>query len=1043
MDFTRPVNAAATPRPKGGRWGRRLLFWCVLPLVLLMVLAGMAPTLLSMGWARAVVLRRVNAALAPARVEARDWSLAWFGEQRVEGIVYDDAARGARIRVRTLRLNALWALLPIGKVTAEVAVEAPEVVLTPVEKAAFAPMTPDTSVVSPEPGMRAPFVLPAWDVSAKLRVTEAAVRLSALPEPLLSQGRVELSLPARDKEISVVFSGAVLGAAVNAEALLPSAEELVAATRPADVLRHAHARLDAPWATLEAQARSGRAGEAWPEGSLTARLDLAKVLARARTLGVTVPGVETATGTVDLTASLAPGPAECVKVAVSLDTCDAVAAYEGKRIGFAPRSSVGLAATLDPARPLAATVERLSVSLPGLLASGKGTLAEGTLAAQLEADELLTAFAPFVGGFRLPEPLSVRLDARADNGVLGMTAKARSGGATLADLTLNAEGIDLAAQRVRSAKLGLKADLGGAARFVPLPERQTLAGTFLLSATAAGSPDACAGAFSFALRDVVYRAASWRVSEPCLLEGKAAFALREGVASVSDGSFESPAFALGGDVALRLGCPLARGLTATLKGTVRPGEPLAKWRVWGKDETPLALSGTVALEAKALPRDEGGALPALTLGATSDDFAFTFPRQASSPLPFTLSVAAQDVSSGGFALSHFSLVSPYLEAEGKGTFDTAAQRVAVTGALTPDLAALWALPPLEGARKAGVSVSGRNTRPFAFEAPVGQGVAGILNYGKGTAEVAFDRVTVPGFDIPGGTATATLAEGVAALDGRLTVNGGRMCLNPRVALAVKPYVLTVPDGTKVLEGVALTQEMMDAALRVVNPLLSGAATPQGSLDLVCDTLTLPLGDDPLRGLETRLTLFTHGCGVTPSGLLGSVLRLLHVDDKTAFLPDQSFAVRVDGGRLTCDPIRMRIAAVRLDCSGSTDLATRELDYTLSLPLTQQLLGDRLANRLKVGDTLRLPIRGTLDRPVLDTGPLLGALADSALGRAAERLTDRLGGAIRKGSEAGMEAGGAVGQAAGDLIKATGEAGADAGERLGDALRALFERKKKE
>ena len=1032
MDFTRPVNATDAPLQKEGGWGRRLLLAVGAVFLLLVAVVALAPAVLSMAWARAFVVARVNAALAPARVEVRDWSLAWFGEQCVEGIVYDDVSRGVRARVRALRVGSLWALLPLGKMTAEVTVEVPEVTLSAGAKGASAPVAPVSA--SPETATRAPFVLPAWDISAKLSITEATVRMASLPEPLLMKGRAEVSLPALSRDIEVIFSGIVLGGAANAEIILPSAQTLLAATRPADFVRQAQANLCAPWATLEAQVRQAREGEAWPTCGLTVRLDVAQAVAHAQTFWGTLPGLTAASGTIDATATLAPATEAPVRVSMDMIAREAMATYEGRRIALGANVSAGMAMVADPACPLAAKVERLSVSLPGFLASGKGTLEGGSLSAQLETDDLLAAFAPFVGGFRLPRPLSVRLDARATKeGGFGLTAKARSGEAVLGDVTLKAEGLDLAAQRIRSVKLGVKGDLGVATRFAPLPEGQRLEGTFYLNAAAAGALTDFKGSLALALRDVAYRAASWKVGEPSLLEGEASFEgkSRESAGGYLDWLLAVPTFKLSTPVATLEGAAsyVPRGaMTVSAKGVARPGDALSKWRVWGKNETPVTLAGKFAYAVTG--QLDGQRKGKASVEAESETFSVTLPPYRAIALPFTFK--AETTLGPAVTLESFNLASPYLAISAKGMLEGG--RACVEGEWTPNLGrAFEELPFFEGLRK-HVSVSGNATRPFSFEAPIDQGGVGILNYGKGNAEVAIDRVVVPGLDIPGGTVRATLAEGVAALDGQLAVNGGTVRLSPRVALAVQPYTLIIPDGTKVLEGVAFTQELMDTVFKVINPLLSGSATPRGTLDLVCDTFTLPLVGDPLRELEAKLTLLTHDFGITPNGLLGSLLRMLHVEDKAAYLPDQTFGVRVAEGKLTCDPIRMRVAAVKLECTGSTDLVTRELDYTLSLPLTRQLLGDRLAKRLKVGETLRLPISGTFDKPVLDTAPVIGALADSALGRATDRLSERLGETLKKGGEAG----GAVG----DALRSTGETGADVGERVGDVLRSFFDRKRK-
>lgn len=81
------VNPPA--RRKHRRWP-----WVVAGiLILLLLLVLLAPTLLSMGWARSLVVSRINQRLN-GRAEIQNWSLGWTSGLRVEGLViYDDSGR--------------------------------------------------------------------------------------------------------------------------------------------------------------------------------------------------------------------------------------------------------------------------------------------------------------------------------------------------------------------------------------------------------------------------------------------------------------------------------------------------------------------------------------------------------------------------------------------------------------------------------------------------------------------------------------------------------------------------------------------------------------------------------------------------------------------------------------------------------------------------------------------------------------------------------------------------------------------------------------
>lgn len=902
MDFAKPVNARAA---KPGRWWRVTLASALGVLVLAAAAVAAAPAALSTGAARRFILGRVNAAIAPATLEVADWSLAWRTGQTIEGIVYRDARQGVEATVRRVRLSPLWALLPLGKVTAVVEVEAPAVAFAPPpEPEAAAEPAPPAQEAAPSPGRIAPPTLPAWEVEARLTVREGTFAMAGLPAPLVTGLEAEVTLPSLRAPIAARVAGRALGAAFSAEAVATAAERLIAARAPNDFFTTLAAKIDAPWLDLRLSAKA-EPGQAWPSASLTAGTDFARAWALVRELGAEAPGLEAVEGSALMVATLGNGATPgLARVEASARTSGAACRFQGKRIALDP--AFAATAELDPANPLGAEIEGLALTLPGVALSGKGSLEAGELTAQVAVAEALAAARPFVGEIPLPGPLAVTLRARAKAGDLDLSAKVASGAADLLTASVAIKGVDVAAQRLAGATLSAQADLAAAMAYL------------------------------------------------------------------------------------------------------------------GKD-TP-AIRGTMRAEAKtdALALDTlAESLPRVTAGVAIPDLSVTTPELGALALPLTLETALSGDRTR-LALESLAVTTPYLGLTARGTFEPGTGMVALEGSAEPDFAAIWALPPMAPYREMGIAVTGRHARPFRFEGPVTQGAAGILNNGRAEASLAFDRVTLPGLDVPGGSATLTLADAVARLDAQASLNGGSVRLTPQVTLAAPPYVLTLPQGAKVLDGVGLTQDLLDAGLGAVNPLLRGAATPTGRIDVTCGGVRMTLGDDPLATLDAALTLATSGVSLTPNGLLGTVLAFGHEGGRRVEVPDQSLGVRIAKGILTSDDLSMRIGSVRVACSGSTDLATRALNH--SLDFSSKSVAD--------GRVFSLPVTGTLDKPRVETGALVAALREAALDKTSdklsEKLSEKLGKALRK--RAGREG---------------EEAGRDAGKALGDkldnALRGLFGR----
>ncbi len=991
MDFTEPVNERELNPPRGG-WGRRLALGLVAIFLAAAALVAFAPALLSLAPVRALAVAQVNKAIAPARLEVADWSLAWFGGQRLEGLAYADARQGLKATVEAVRLSSLWELLPFGKVTVEAELLSPRVAyappppLAPLPVSGVAPPPSSPPAYPADPAAPAPaakpksFALPDWDLSAHLAVRNASLAVEGLPAPLAAGVDAELTLPALDQDIALALVGKVLDLAFEATATTPSARALLAAKRPADFLRAVSLKADSPWLRLALDA-AGAAGRPWPEVALEASADCPKALAFAQALGVAASGVAIPSGAATLRATLGNGPSGLLRGAADFSTRGLAVVFDGKRLEANPK--VAVEAEVDPENWLDFQIERLSVDFPGALVSGQGGLEAGRLAARVESVPLLETLRPFLGEVSLPGPLVLNVGAQAQKGAVSATAALASGQEALADATLEAADIDVAARRVGSLKLGAKADLAAAAAWLGLEAPRVEAGTATLEATASGAPTLLSAQVKAAVRDVSLAAPAYQIVEKERPLAELAFAATfDGVALRLRGvTLETPVLTLQGQGGYAPGLPPGRLVSAAFKGRADPAYALGRWLASGKRAALPGVEGPVDFVFEVMPVT-GASTPRLSLDLDAPTFKVAFPGLASIDVPFEAGVRA--IGRGErFAVERLVAKTPYAKLTASGSLAPGTGVATLAGELRPDFDAIWALPCFDAARERGISVSGRETRPFSFEGPVTLGPAGLLNEGRAKAEVAFGRVTLPGLDIPGGEATVTLGGATLALDAEVAVNGGTLGLAPRLCVAAPPYVLTMPEGAYLLRGVGVTQALLDAGLGLVSPLLKGAATPSGAIDLRCDALRVPLdGPEALVEAEAEMTLCTHGLALAPNAVVRSVLTAAGRSGKVAAMPDQAVALRLDGGVLDGDPIVMDIGPVTVRCEGRTDLPTRRLDYTLTVPLAG-LLGDRLGADAAV----RLPIVGTVDRPLVEVGALTEAFAGPARRAALEGASD--------------------------------------------------------
>ncbi|HIV09838.1 MAG TPA: hypothetical protein IAC79_06980 [Candidatus Spyradenecus faecavium] len=188
----------------------------------------------------------------------------------------------------------------------------------------------------------------------------------------------------------------------------------------------------------------------------------------------------------------------------------------------------------------------------------------------------------------------------------------------------------------------------------------------------------------------------------------------------------------------------------------------------------------------------------------------------------------------------------------------------------------------------------------------------------------------------------------------------------------------------------MTAEMLDAGLGLVSPILKGSAEPSGIVSVQSRRMRLALGEpNPLSTLDLEFDLITSEIALKPNGVLGQVLSAAGKGAKTVSLKPQELVVAVKEGTLSTDkPIEVEIGKDwTVACQGKTDLATRAIDYTLSVPL-DGVLGDKVSDKSLL-KPVTLPITGTVDNPNVEVGTLLSSVKDVGVSVGVSRLQEHL------------------------------------------------------
>lgn len=341
-----------------------------------------------------------------------------------------------------------------------------------------------------------------------------------------------------------------------------------------------------------------------------------------------------------------------------------------------------------------------------------------------------------------------------------------------------------------------------------------------------------------------------------------------------------------------------------------------------------------------------------------------------------------DLAAGDIYFTTFDLLSPPLAVQSSGKLELSGKNPHFTleGEATPDLADLVAI--LNGMYPLGISAEGRKKEKFSLHYPLGGKKSQIdLSF---AGKVHADTFVKSGISISDLLAETDMKGGImsAALKGGL--NGGKVQFTPKIDYTREPPVLTLAAPEQVLDRVGLAETLADGLLKTFHPLLGALARPAGTISVRAERLSLPLGGKGLEQADFSLRFDLASVVLEPVNALAGILDMAGLGGQPLQLKEKSLSCEGKKGRITCSPIKITAADSEMILSGSAGF-DGSLDYMLEVPVTKNLVGKKGYELLK-GATLKVPIKGSKDKPVYSPEALMRAASDlvrQAAGHAAE------------------------------------------------------------
>ena len=275
-----------------------------------------------------------------------------------------------------------------------------------------------------------------------------------------------------------------------------------------------------------------------------------------------------------------------------------------------------------------------------------------------------------------------------------------------------------------------------------------------------------------------------------------------------------------------------------------------------------------------------------------------------------------------------------------------------------------------------------------------------LNTFQITTDVGWDSARIAGVELASASIPIRVDQNQITFHGsKLPVGEGWIDLNGSIQqLNQETWIELTPS--RIAEGIQITPEMSEQWLRFIAPLLADATKIDGNLGISVDEARINISDPTKTRLSGRLELDTVRLVAGPfmNQLIQTLQQLkkigrdpsqiLRTDPSTLIkLPTQTVAFGVANQIVAHERLLIDVDRAQLITTGQVSFEGN-LNLTTAIPLDEKWIGKDL-QRL-AGQTLYLPIQGTLERPSLDREnlqDLLTQLGIQAIQRNAENYIE--------------------------------------------------------
>lgn len=289
-------------------------------------------------------------------------------------------------------------------------------------------------------------------------------------------------------------------------------------------------------------------------------------------------------------------------------------------------------------------------------------------------------------------------------------------------------------------------------------------------------------------------------------------------------------------------------------------------------------------------------------------------------------------------------------------------------------------PKLREVLGGGFTALGKGTTPIsltgslspAMSERAGKSPPGSFAAMNGGLRIDWTSLRAYGFDVGPSRLNATLTKGVCLVDPiTAKFGGGKVNLQPTLHLEVEPGYVTFAKGS-LIERATLTPAVCAEALGYALPAIARSGKSEGEISVFLFESRIPFADANKAAVKGRITI--HHATVAPGPVLAEIAKLLGANNVAMTVAkDTIVPIQVENGTVHHQNFAVQIGGSMVITSGSVGFDGK-LNLIADVPIPSGLLkGSPLAAKALAGKRVKVPIAGTLSKPMLDPRQLQAAI----------------------------------------------------------------------